>query len=215
LDFDHVYFIGHKAHKVRLGPVSNQSNLTLFDNKNNEYKYVINDHIAYRYELLETIGRGAFGQVIKVFDHKRKTLGALKIIRNKDNFSKQALVELKILRYIRDKDVRGCANIVRVKDFVVFRNHVVQLATNLVYHLRAARYEPVRFHEEKPFSGIYLRPHPQADCTNTPISYVSISRKCNVIQHKIIHCDVKPENIVLKQPGKSGVRMIDFGTSCF
>lgn len=63
-----------------------------FDNKQNEYKYVLNDHIAYRYELLETIGRGAFGQVIKVYDHKRKCLGALKIIKNKDNFYKQALV---------------------------------------------------------------------------------------------------------------------------
>lgn len=88
---------------------------------------MINDHIAYRYELLETIGKGAFGQVIKVFDHKRKSYGALKIIKNKDNFSKQALVELKILRYIKEKDVRGQANIVRVKDFVTFRGHVVIL----------------------------------------------------------------------------------------
>jgi dual specificity tyrosine-phosphorylation-regulated kinase 2/3/4 len=53
---------------------------------------VINDHIAYRYELLDTIGKGAFGQVVKVYDHKRKAFGALKIIKNKDNFSKQALV---------------------------------------------------------------------------------------------------------------------------
>jgi dual specificity tyrosine-phosphorylation-regulated kinase 2/3/4 len=119
LDFEHIYFIGHRAHKVKANTSAH------FDNKNNDYKYVLNDHIAYRYELMDTVGRGAFGQVIKVYDHKRKALGALKIIKNKDNFYKQALVELKILRYVRDKDVRGCANIVRVRDFVVFRGHVV------------------------------------------------------------------------------------------
>ena len=31
----------------------------------------------------------------------------------------------------------------------------------------------------------------------------------------VVHCDIKPENIVLKMWGKSGVKMIDFGTSCY
>jgi dual specificity tyrosine-phosphorylation-regulated kinase 2/3/4 len=31
----------------------------------------------------------------------------------------------------------------------------------------------------------------------------------------IIHCDIKPENILLVEPTKSAVRLIDFGTSCF
>lgn len=34
-------------------------------------------------------------------------------------------------------------------------------------------------------------------------------------QHKIIHCDLKPENILLKQLNKTGVKLIDFGSSCF
>lgn len=33
-------------------------------------------------------------------------------------------------------------------------------------------------------------------------------------QEKIIHCDIKPENIVMKKWGKSGLKLIDFGTSC-
>ena len=33
--------------------------------------------------------------------------------------------------------------------------------------------------------------------------------------HQIIHCDLKPENILLKQHNKSGIKVIDFGSSCF
>ena len=30
----------------------------------------------------------------------------------------------------------------------------------------------------------------------------------------IIHCDLKPENILLRHPKKSGIKVIDFGSSC-
>merc|ERR1712010_320141 len=32
---------------------------------------------------------------------------------------------------------------------------------------------------------------------------------------RIIHCDLKPENILLRQPNKSGIKIIDFGSSRF
>jgi dual specificity tyrosine-phosphorylation-regulated kinase 2/3/4 len=34
-------------------------------------------------------------------------------------------------------------------------------------------------------------------------------------QKGIIHCDLKPENILLKEKNKSGLKIIDFGSSCF
>jgi dual specificity tyrosine-phosphorylation-regulated kinase 2/3/4 len=34
-------------------------------------------------------------------------------------------------------------------------------------------------------------------------------------KHNIIHCDIKPENILLTQEGKTGIKLIDFGSSCF
>ncbi|MGB1101431.1 MAG: protein kinase domain-containing protein, partial [Pontimonas sp.] len=30
----------------------------------------------------------------------------------------------------------------------------------------------------------------------------------------IIHCDLKPENILLRQPHRSAIKLIDFGSSC-
>ena len=34
-------------------------------------------------------------------------------------------------------------------------------------------------------------------------------------EHSIIHCDLKPENILLNLSSKSGIKLIDFGSSCF
>ena len=34
-------------------------------------------------------------------------------------------------------------------------------------------------------------------------------------KEKIIHCDLKPENIVMQKEGKMGIKIIDFGTGCF
>ena len=34
-------------------------------------------------------------------------------------------------------------------------------------------------------------------------------------KNKIIHCDLKPENILLVNPGKSKIKVIDLGSSCF
>ena len=44
---------------------------------------VIGDHLVYRYEVQEVLGKGSFGQVIKAYDHKTCTYVAIKIIRNK------------------------------------------------------------------------------------------------------------------------------------
>jgi serine/threonine protein kinase len=31
----------------------------------------------------------------------------------------------------------------------------------------------------------------------------------------IIHSDLKPENLMLKEFGKTGIKIIDFGNACF
>ena len=83
------------------------------------------DHLGYRYEILEILGRGSFGTVLRVHDHKMKEQVALKIIRNKQKFHNQAMIELNILNYIKDHDTDQQSNVVLVKDFMVFRKHVV------------------------------------------------------------------------------------------
>lgn len=33
---------------------------------------MIGDSVAYKYEIIESLGRGSFGKVFKAFDHKKK-----------------------------------------------------------------------------------------------------------------------------------------------
>ena len=63
-------------------------------------------------------------QVVKVFDHKKKEYGALKIIRNQKKFHFQAKIEIKLLKYMNHHNGQDY-NIIELKDHFVFRNHVV------------------------------------------------------------------------------------------
>jgi serine/threonine protein kinase len=44
------------------------------------------DHLGYRYEVLEFLGSGSFGQALKCLDHKTGDKVAVKVIRNKKKF---------------------------------------------------------------------------------------------------------------------------------
>ncbi len=57
-----------------------------YDDERGDYNVVVNDHIAFRYELIDKLGAGSFGQALKCFDHKLQKEVALKIIRNKKKF---------------------------------------------------------------------------------------------------------------------------------
>lgn len=44
------------------------------------------DHLAYRFEVVDKLGSGSFGQALKCFDHKLQQVVAIKVIRNKKRF---------------------------------------------------------------------------------------------------------------------------------
>ncbi len=50
---------------------------------------------------------------------------AIKIIRNKKKFQYQAGIELKTLKYLNMHDKYDQNNIIRVRDFMVFRKHLL------------------------------------------------------------------------------------------
>ena len=57
-----------------------------YDDDRGDYQIVMKDHLAFRYEIIDKIGSGSFGQAVKCFDHKLNSLVAVKVIRNKNRF---------------------------------------------------------------------------------------------------------------------------------
>jgi len=197
LEYPEIYCIGAADKKIRKNSGHNHG----YDDERGDYKVVVNDHIAYRYEVLGTVGKGSFGQVMKCYDNKKKEMVALKIIRNKKRFHHQALVEVKVLKNLKDKDPNGSSNIIHLKDYFYFRNHLC-----ITFGLMSVNlYE---FIKNNNFQGVSL-----GLIRRFAIQILAALRFMRKL--KIIHCDLKPENILLKQSNKSGIKVIDLGSSCY
>ena len=92
-------------------------------------------------------------------------------------------------------------NIIHMKDYVIFRKHLCitfeLMSINLYEFLKLNDFEGLtlslvrRFAIQLLYSLKFLK------------------------ENDVIHCDLKPENILLKDPSKSGIKIIDFGSSFF
>jgi serine/threonine protein kinase len=197
LEYSEVFYVGFKANKIKGD--SNENNFN-FDDERSDYKLVVGDHVAYRFEIIQILGKGSFGQVCKCFDHKSKEFVALKIIRNQKRFHRQAKVEIKVLDRLRSNDPEGHYKCIKMLEFFIFRKHICitfeLLSMNLYDLLKSNSFQGFSVSLVKRFAAQII----------LALSFMK--------SQKIIHCDLKPENILLKDPNKSGIKIIDFGSSC-
>ncbi|KAM3584810.1 serine/threonine protein kinase, CMGC, dual-specificity [Umbelopsis sp. WA50703] len=199
LEFSQVYFVGSQSKKHN-GNIEQTACNYGYDDDRGDYRVVNQDHLAYRYEILEIMGKGSFGQVLKCFDHRTGNILAIKIIRNKKRFHAQALVEVKILEKLMKWDSDDKHNNVRMTHHFYFRNHLCIAFECLSINL----YEFIKSNDFKGFSLSLIRRF----CIQL-LNSLSLLYK-----HKVVHCDLKPENVLLKHPSKSYIKVIDFGSSC-
>ena len=195
LNYPEIYYIGPLSKKNK-----NVSKVG-FDDSHSHYKSHIGDHIAYRYEIKDIFGKGAFGQVIKAYDHKLQINVALKIIINTEQMHEQGLIEIQILKHLKEKDFNNSHHIVNCYDSFLFREHLCVtfeiLGLNLYEYSRSIRFQPMSLKQIQSISKNILQ----------GLSF------CH--SQNIIHADMKPENVLLLSGSTSKCRIIDFGSSCF
>jgi len=154
-----------------------------------------------RYTMQGYAGGGAFCKAWKAFDRVTGEHVCIKIIGVRKPPSEQSRREIKILKFLNEQSPDS--GIVRLKNHFVFRQHQCLVFTVLAYDL----YELLK---NENFAGVSLKLVRKfaVQILNT-LSLLATSHV------RLIHCDLKPENIMVVKHNQTKVNVIDFGSSCF
>ncbi|KAJ5816642.1 hypothetical protein N7447_008875 [Penicillium robsamsonii] len=201
IDYRDIFFCGTQTAKKHIGDLHSGAANFGYDDDRGDYNIIIGDHLAYRYEVVDVLGKGSFGQVVRCIDHKTGVLVAIKIIRNKKRFHQQALIEVNLLQKLKEWDPHGKHSVVNFTQSFYFRGHLC-ISTEL---LGMNLYEFIKAHEFRGFSLKLIRVFTKQMLSSLVLLHAK----------KVIHCDLKPENVLLVHPLNSEIRVIDFGSSCF
>jgi len=168
-----------------------------------DYGVSVNELIASPnaiYEVLDFLGRGTFGQVLKAWRRDTNEVVALKILKNIPSYAKQGQVEIDVLTKLSKVSAEEF-NFVRAYESFTHHNHICivfeMLQINLYDYLKQSRFQPL------PLKHI------------RPIAQQVLSCLQKMRELGLVHADLKPENIMLVDPVRQPfrVKVIDFGSA--
>ncbi|CAK6962924.1 homeodomain-interacting protein kinase 3-like [Scomber scombrus] len=154
--------------------------------------------LASRYEVQAFVGEGSFGKVAKCVDTITDNKLAVKITKDQPYVLLQALEEIKILRRLQTVDEDKC-NFVKW-DGLFLHEQFVCLKFEL---LDLSLFD---YMEERKFLSLSLS-------EVRPILHQITTALLHLEELKIIHADLKPDNIMIADRRQESLRvkMIDFG----
>ncbi|CAK9100883.1 unnamed protein product [Durusdinium trenchii] len=173
---------------------------------NSEHNYIghvgdeiLNQETGKSYELLESLGQGSFGQVLKCQVDQR--LVALKIIKNRPSYFNQGCIEANVLKRLNSCfDPEDQYHIVRMLDCFVFKKHLCIAFELLELNL-------LEFLKWNSYKGFALP-------TIQSVTRQLLEAMICVVQASLIHCDLKPENVMVVSMTPIRIKLIDFGSAC-
>lgn len=153
-----------------------------------------------QYEVLEFLGRGTFGQVVKCWKKGTSDIVAIKILKNHPSYARQGQIEVSILSRLSQENADEF-NFVRALECFQHKNHTCLVFEMLEQNL----YDFLKQNKFSPLPLKYIR----------PILQQVLTALLKLKQLGLIHADLKPENIMLVDPVRQPyrVKVIDFGSA--
>ncbi|XP_013867623.1 homeodomain-interacting protein kinase 3 isoform X1 [Austrofundulus limnaeus] len=152
------------------------------------------------YEVLEFLGRGTFGQVVKCWKRGTNEVVAIKILKNHPSYARQGQIEVEILARLSGENADE-HNVVRALECFQHRSHTClvfeMLEQNLYDFLKQNKFSPLPLKIIRPIL----------------LQVATALKKLKDLG--LIHADLKPENIMLVDPSRQPyrVKVIDFGSA--
>ncbi|XP_067209866.1 homeodomain-interacting protein kinase 2 isoform X7 [Linepithema humile] len=153
-----------------------------------------------QYEVLEFLGRGTFGQVVKCWKKGTNEIVAIKILKNHPSYARQGQIEVSILSRLSQENADEF-NFVRAYECFQHKSHTCLVFEMLEQNL----YDFLKQNKFSPLPLKYIR----------PILQQVLTALLKLKQLGLIHADLKPENIMLVDPMRQPyrVKVIDFGSA--
>jgi len=179
-----------------------------YDNDESDYILYVNDILGSeeaghknRYLILDVLGQGTFGQVVKCQNLRTQEVVAVKVIKNRTAYFNQSMMEVSVLDLLNQKlDKNDDHHLLRLKDTFIHRQHLC-----LVFELLSVNlYELIKQNQFRGLSTTLVRVFAQQ-----LLNGLALLNKA-----RLIHCDLKPENILLKNLESPIIKIIDFGSAC-
>jgi len=151
--------------------------------------------IKAKYRVLETIGRGSYGEVKKIQHKVTGELRAMKVLKKDEvskEFKKSLLNEIDILKQLDHP------NIVKLYEFYQDKLNFYLITEHIEGGELFEKITKVKFFTEE-------------DAVKIMRQLLSAVVYCH--NKKIVHRDLKPENLLLMTKDSYFIKVIDFGTS--
>ncbi|KAJ9115094.1 hypothetical protein QFC22_005422 [Naganishia vaughanmartiniae] len=198
---------GKRADPENPGEYLNPCHNNGSDNEDYDYILYVNDVLtsdngaADKYLILDVLGQGTFGQVVKCQNMRTHDIVAVKVVKNKPAYFNQSMMELNT-----EADKNDEHHLLRMLDSFIHHSHLCLVFECLSSNL----YELIKHNQ---FRGLSLQLVKMF--TAQLLDALSVLK-----DHRLIHCDLKPENILLQSPpnfcslNSPQIKVIDFGSAC-